>query len=146
MKKKVFATILVFVQFGALFGLVFRTSIEWDFNWSTAFIVLSFIIGLSALYTMKKSKFTISPIPRDQSLLVEDGLYGYIRHPMYLAVLLLALGFVWQKPDEINIIIYCILTLDLLMKLHWEEKLLAEKFEGYKTYQQRTKKLIPFVY
>lgn len=95
---------------------------------------------------MKKSKFTISPIPRDQAQLVEDGLYGYIRHPMYLAVLLLALGFVWQKPDIINIILYCILILDLLIKLHWEEKLLAEKFEGYQSYQQRTKKIIPFIF
>ncbi len=146
MKKSIFALILVVIQFGALFCLVFRTSIDWGFNWSTAFIVLSLITGFWALYTMKKSKFTISPIPRDQAQLVEDGLYGYIRHPMYLAVLLLALGFVWQKPDIINIILYCILILDLLIKLHWEEKLLAEKFEGYQSYQQRTKKIIPFIF
>lgn len=95
---------------------------------------------------MKKSKFTISPIPKEQSQLVEDGLYGYIRHPMYLGVLLLALGLIWQRPDQINIIIYVVLVIDLLLKLHWEEKLLAEKFDGYTAYQQRTKKIIPFIF
>lgn len=34
----------------------------------------------------------------------------------------------------------------LIIKLNWEEKMLLEKFSGYKNYRERTNKLIPFIY
>lgn len=146
MKKKSFAAILVIIQFSAIFILSYRSEIETKISFGNIMIFLSLFVGFWAIYTMRKSKFTISPIPREKAQLLDDGMYGFIRHPMYLAVLLLCLGFLLQNPDEINILVYAILFADLLVKLHWEEKLLEEKFEDYKNYQQRTKKIIPFIF
>lgn len=146
MKKSIFAAILVTLQFAAIFSIIFRTGFSIEINFGNILITLSLLTGFWALYTMKKSKFTISPIPREKAQLVEDGLYRYIRHPMYLAVLLLCSGLLIQRPDPVNISVFIILTVDLLIKLHWEEKLLAEKFEDYASYRLRTKKIIPFIY
>lgn len=146
MKKKIFAAILVIIQFSAIAVLAFRSEIETKISFGNTMILLSLFVGFWAIYTMRKSKFTISPIPREKAQLLDDGMYGFIRHPMYLAVLLLCLGFLLQNPDEINILVYAILFADLLVKLHWEEKLLEEKFEGYKNYQLKTKKIIPFIF
>lgn len=146
MKKKIFAAILVIIQFSAIAVLAFRSEIETKMSFGNTMILLSLFVGFWAIYTMRKSKFTISPIPREKAQLLEDGMYGFIRHPMYLAVLLLCLGFLLQNPDKVNILVYSILFADLLVKLHWEEKLLEEKFEGYKNYQLKTKKIIPFIF
>ncbi len=146
MKKKIFAAILVIIQFSAIAVLAFRSEIETKMSFGNTMIILSLFVGFWAIYTMRKSKFTISPIPREKAQLLEDGMYGFIRHPMYLAVLLLCLGFLLQNPDKVNILVYSILFADLLVKLHWEEKLLEEKFEGYKNYQLKTKKIIPFIF
>ena len=146
MKKKIFAAILVIIQFSAIAILAFRSEIETKMSFGNTMILLSLFVGFWAIYTMRKSKFTISPIPREKAQLLEDGMYGFIRHPMYLAVLLLCLGFLLQNPDKVNILVYSILFADLLIKLHWEEKLLEEKFEGYKNYQLKTKKIIPFIF
>lgn len=146
MKKKIFAAILVIIQFSAIAILAFRSEIETKMSFGNTMILLSLFVGFWAIYTMRKSKFTISPIPREKAQLLEDGIYGFIRHPMYLAVLLLCLGFLLQNPDKVNILLYSILFADLLVKLHWEEKLLEEKFEGYKNYQLKTKKIIPFIF
>lgn len=146
MKKKIFAAILVIIQFSAIAILAFRSEIETKMSFGNTMILLSLFVGFWAIYTMRKSKFTISPIPREKAQLLEDGMYGFIRHPMYLAVLLLCLGFLLQNPDKVNILVYSILFADLLVKLHWEEKLLEEKFEGYKNYQLKTKKIIPFIF
>ena len=146
LKKQIFATLLIIVQFSAIGIIIFRTHLETTLNIGNIIVFISFIIGFWALYSMSKSKFTISPIPRNNAELVNNGLYGFIRHPMYLAVLMLCLGYVIQKPDFINIFTYAILLSNLLIKLHWEEKLLTEKFENYRFYQQKTKKLIPFIF
>ena len=146
MKKKIFAAILVIIQFSAIAVLAFRSEIETKMSFGNTMIILSLFVGFWAIYSMRKSKFTISPIPREKAQLLEDGMYGFIRHPMYLAVLLLCLGFLLQNPDKVNILVYSILFADLLVKLHWEEKLLEEKFEGYKNYQLKTKKIIPFIF
>ena len=146
MKKKIFAAILVIIQFSAIAVLAFRSEIETKMSFGNTMILLSLFVGFWAIYSMRKSKFTISPIPREKAQLLEDGMYGFIRHPMYLAVLLLCLGFLLQNPDKVNILVYSILFADLLVKLHWEEKLLEEKFEGYKNYQVKTKKIIPFIF
>ena len=146
MKKKIFAAILVIIQFSAIAILAFRSEIETKMSFGNTMILLSLFVGFWAIYSMRKSKFTISPIPREKAQLLEDGMYGFIRHPMYLAVLLLCLGFLLQNPDKVNILVYSILFADLLVKLHWEEKLLEEKFEGYKNYQVKTKKIIPFIF
>lgn len=146
LKKQIFATLLVVVQFSAFGIIIYRTKLEATFNFGNALVFLSVAIGFWALYSMSKSKFTISPIPRNKAELVNNGPYGFIRHPMYLAVLMLCLGYVIQKTDFINILTYTILSLNLLIKLHWEEKLLTEKFENYRFYQQKTKKIIPFIF
>ncbi len=41
---------------------------------------------------------------------------------------------------------FLVLCVVLIIKLNWEEKMLVEKFSGYKDYMQNTKRLIPFIY
>lgn len=78
---------------------------------------------------------------------IDTGLYGVVRHPMYLATILmflpmpLILGSLW------GLLPMAIYPLLMVVRIGNEEKLLTRELEGYADYRQRVKyRLIPFVW
>ena len=78
---------------------------------------------------------------------IDTGLYGIVRHPMYMAttVLFLAMPLVLASPLSFLILL---LYLPLVARrIKNEEMVLEEGLEGYREYKQRVKyKVIPFVW
>jgi protein-S-isoprenylcysteine O-methyltransferase Ste14 len=84
---------------------------------------------------------------QENQKVVDTGLYGIVRHPMYSATLLLFLSM----PLILGSIPSFIITLTYIPIIHKrmnsEEKLLSEGLEGYKEYMQKVKyRIIPFIY
>ncbi|MGM0541998.1 MAG: methyltransferase family protein [Pseudomonadota bacterium] len=135
---------LVTVQFSLIALLI------WVLPWSAWQILplqlLAIFLGLWALKTMHLGNFNIVPDPRVGIKLVTTGPYQYIRHPMYLSILLFFFPWVMLYPTIISLFALGLLILTLIIKLHYEESLLAERLADYTIYQSQTKKLIPFVY
>jgi protein-S-isoprenylcysteine O-methyltransferase Ste14 len=76
--------------------------------------------------------------------LVMEGKYATVRHPMYLADIILGLSiFIWEPTYQImGIIVWLILV--LLFWANMEERLLEEKFiEDYHAYKKRVPMFIP---
>jgi protein-S-isoprenylcysteine O-methyltransferase Ste14 len=74
--------------------------------------------------------------------LVTNGLYRYVRHPLYTA----GLGFIWLMPIMTwNLLALIIgLTVYIFVGAYFEERKLLEEFgEEYEVYRQRTPMLIP---
>lgn len=115
---------------------------------ATAIFVFAISIWLAfwSIYTMQKSKLRIFPEPSIDAILITDGPYRYIRHPMYTSVLLGCLGLVLIHFNAIRSAVFILLLVDLLLKLHWEESLLKRKFDSYRKYCDDTFKLVPFIY
>ncbi len=81
------------------------------------------------------------------SNLVTDGPFEFVRHPIYLAVILVSLGLLLNEVTTLRIISALLLTFDLVIKAIYEEKLLVAYFKkGYEDYQKKTKMFIPFIY
>ncbi len=99
-----------------------------------------------AISQMKPGRFNIRPIPKKNSVLITDGVYSYIRHPMYSSVLLSMLGPVIMYWHMTNTVIYAALLINLLAKLHYEESLWLRRDPQYRDYCRHTKRLIPFIY
>lgn len=92
------------------------------------------------------ANLTPLPHPKDDSVLIQTGLYQYVRHPIYFGVLLAALAWLLIFPG-LYILAYSIcLFLFFDIKAWREEVWLVERFSGYKKYQARVKKLIPGIY
>jgi protein-S-isoprenylcysteine O-methyltransferase Ste14 len=89
---------------------------------------------------------TPNPVPRDSAQLRTTGIYGYIRHPMYLSVLTALIGFTLYYNSYYTLILCFAGVIFITIKIRFEEKYLNEKFDDYKSYSLRTKKLIPFIY
>ena len=75
---------------------------------------------------------------------VSDGIYRYIRHPIYIGDLLLILGF------ELALNSWCVLGVMLLapfvlQRALREERMLSSALPAYEEYCARTKRFVPFV-
>jgi protein-S-isoprenylcysteine O-methyltransferase Ste14 len=116
-------------------------------NWpALLLILLAGTVGVWAILVMRPREVSVFPDVRDRMRLVTIGPYRLIRHPMYTAVILGALGLVLGAPTLWRWAVWLVLLVDLLLKLHYEEQLLCARFAEYAAYQARSWRLIPFVY
>jgi protein-S-isoprenylcysteine O-methyltransferase Ste14 len=78
--------------------------------------------------------------------LVVDGLYRYIRHPMYTSLLLLAWGAFLKRIDPLTLVVVCLVTLALFLTAKVEESENIVFWGGdYQEYMRQSKMFIPFI-
>jgi protein-S-isoprenylcysteine O-methyltransferase Ste14 len=79
--------------------------------------------------------------------LVTSGIYGVIRHPSYLGLLINSLGWSLAFRSGVGIVLTALIIPPLLARIHAEEKLLHRQFGAeYDAYRARTSRLIPGLY
>ena len=84
---------------------------------------------------------------QENQKVVDTGLYGIVRHPMYSATLFLflSMGIVLGSPISF-LILLCYIPI-IALRIKNEEKVLEEGLAGYKEYTTRVKyKVIPFIW
>ena len=144
--KRFFSFFLVLMQFFCIFFLIFKSQVPFQNLFSSIFIFLGLFIGFYALYSFRVTKFSFFPQLRPGSKWVSDGIYKYLRHPMYLGVLLFSFGFFFSSVNAINAGILFVLFLVLYAKIIIEEQQLVMVFPDYINYLKSSKRLIPFVW
>jgi len=78
---------------------------------------------------------------------VETGLYGIVRHPMYSVTLLLFLSMPIVLGSVYAFLIFLAYPFIITNRIKHEEKFLEEKLDGYRAYKQKVKyRLIPFIW
>lgn len=105
-----------------------------------------FALGGWALWSMRSSLPNITPDVRRGATLVRAGPYRSIRHPMYTALLLIALALVLEEATTLRVVTWLLLAATLVVKLTYEERLLVAHFPDYPAYQSTTKRLLPFLF
>jgi protein-S-isoprenylcysteine O-methyltransferase Ste14 len=79
--------------------------------------------------------------------LVTSGVYGVIRHPSYLGLLVDSLGWALAFRSVVGVLLTALLIPPLLARIRAEERLLRAQFgEEYDVYCNRTSRLIPWLY
>jgi protein-S-isoprenylcysteine O-methyltransferase Ste14 len=79
--------------------------------------------------------------------LATSGLYGIIRHPSYLGLFVLMLGWGLAFRSGVGVVIAVLSLGVLLARIEAEERLLSESFGAeYEAYRARTWRLVPYVY
>ena len=104
--------------------------------------------GVLALAGALKLGRTLTPFicPKGGSVLLEQGPYRLVRHPIYSGLLQMALGWGLWVHGWLTIG-YALLLFALLdAKARREERWLVERFPGYVAYRRRVRRFIPFVY
>lgn len=78
---------------------------------------------------------------------IDTGLYGVVRHPMYFATVLLFLAMPLILGSWISFLIFLIYPVLIALRIRDEERLLERELAGYSEYKMRVRyRLIPFVW
>jgi protein-S-isoprenylcysteine O-methyltransferase Ste14 len=104
------------------------------------------ILRLAAVFELGHRFSGLVAIQPDHQLKT-DGLYRYIRHPGYTGLLVSMIGYVLVFRSSIGLILNVLLFLLLLSRMADEEKFLEAHFgSAYRTYCQKTRRLVPLIY
>jgi protein-S-isoprenylcysteine O-methyltransferase Ste14 len=128
------------------------------FLWSPGFALGLKIAGGIALllssflfYRAFADNTFVSPLVRIQQerkqKVVSTGVYGFVRHPMYLGGILLFAGAPLLLGSLYGLLIAVLVALLLAVRIVGEEKLLLKELAGYAGYQEKVRyRLVPFIW
>lgn len=86
------------------------------------------------------------PKPIEGGELVTTGVYSIVRHPIYTGLILGTLGWGLLRANLLGVMLAVVLFIFFDLKSRREEQWLCEAYASYAAYQQRVRKLIPWVY
>jgi len=140
---------LLFIGAFVLSGLDFRygwTSMpDWAVWGSVALLVLSY-----AMYAevMRENAYLSRTIEvQEGQKVVDTGLYGIVRHPMYSATVFLFISMPLVLGSLIAAAVMLLYVPVIALRISNEEELLARELEGYSEYKQKVRyRLIPFIW
>jgi len=139
--------LLVFIQALMLIYLFLSSPVLPSSLLPGIFLVAGISLALWATWCMRITTIQITADVAPDSNLVTDGPYEFIRHPMYVAVLLVGVGLLLNYFSSLRLFALTLLLIDFIIKADYEESLLGKFFsKGYADYQKKTKKFIPFIY
>ena len=144
----------------ALSGLMFIAGfvvagLDHRFGWSgmpVAVTVIASVLFLLAyaLYgeVMRENAYLSRTIGvQEGQKVVDTGLYGLVRHPMYMATVLLFLMIPLVLGSWYAVIPFAFYPAIIIVRLKDEEELLTRELKGYAEYKEKVKyRLIPFIW
>ena len=141
---------------GIMFLLGFIVAgLDFRFNWftlpkgvvlgATIVFLIAYILYAEVLRENTYLSRTIEV--QENQKVIDTGLYGIVRHPMYSATLLLFLSMPLVLGSIYSFLIFLAYPLIIAKRIKEEEKFLEEELEGYREYKQKVKyRLIPFIW
>ena len=104
----------------------------------------SFIAGIVSIFGMLLIMVGWKEIYRSKNELVTDGIYGFIRHPQYLGIILITTVWLFAWPTLITAIMWPILLFSYYRLAKKEENEMEKQFgEKYLEYKKRVPMLLP---
>lgn len=86
---------------------------------------------------------TPTPVPVADGQLSTDGLYKFMRHPIYTGVLTIVAGLAIRSGSLITLAIAGVTVVFFNQKATWEERQLADHYPDYADYAARTPRFVP---
>ena len=84
---------------------------------------------------------------QENQKVIDTGLYGIVRHPMYAVTILLFLSIPLILGSIISFLVFLIYPIIIAKRIKNEEEVLEKNLKGYKEYKNKVKyKMIPFIW
>lgn len=103
---------------------------------------LLFMLGVAQL----GRNLTPFPMPKPDTILIRDGPYGYVRHPIYSGIALGVLGWALVNGRWAGLLAALGVGVFFDAKASREERWLTARFPEYVAYRHQVRKLVPFFY
>jgi protein-S-isoprenylcysteine O-methyltransferase Ste14 len=117
---------------------------------AVALRILGVLAVLAAISLFREAKRVLgpalvpTPMPVATATLRQDGVFGTVRHPTYLAIIVGTLGWAltWDSLPDLACAVLC--SAFFIAKIQYEEGLLRDRFPEYDAYQRRVPALLPW--
>ena len=148
-RKVIGASAIMFILVFVLAGLNYR------FHWhqaSNKFVAIGVVIFILSYLlfgeVLRENAFLSRTIEvQENQKVVDTGLYGVVRHPMYVAVIFLFLSMPLILNSVFSLFVMLSIIPILVKRIKNEEEVLEKELVGYKEYKTKVKyRLIPFIY
>lgn len=148
-KKNVTISALLFIVAFVIAGL------NWRFNWILLpnlyvwSVSIIFILSYILYAEVMKENTYLSRVVEVQinQKVVDTGMYGIVRHPMYLATTILFLSMPLVLSSPLSFVIMLGYIPIIVKRIKNEEKILEQGLDGYSDYKKRVKyRMIPYVW
>lgn len=149
-QKKVIGASLVMFLAGFILS-----ALDYRFGWTyvpfpvviAAAVILLLSYGLYAEVMRENVYLSRTVEVQEEQKVIDTGLYGVVRHPMYFSTVLLFLSIPVVLGSWIGFAIFCIYPFLLVKRIKNEEQILEEGLKGYKEYKEKVRyRMIPFVW
>ena len=147
---------LVILFSGLLFLAVFVIAgLNFRFGWvvlpaAVSYAAAAVFLAGYALYAevLKENEYLSRTIEvQEGQKVVDTGLYGVVRHPMYMTTILLFLSMPLVLGSLISFLLMLLYLPIIAARIKNEEKVLEEGLEGYADYKKRVRwRMIPFIW
>jgi len=140
---------LMFIAGFVLAGLDFRFGWSQLPKWVSYLSALVYLLGYG-LYAevMRENAYLSRTIEvQEGQTVVDTGLYGVVRHPMYSATLILFLAMPLMLGSLLSFVCFLAYPAIIVKRIESEEALLEAELEGYIAYKQKVRyRLIPYLW
>lgn len=145
------------VALSALMFLVgfILAALDFRFGWSNmpVWVVsvasIIFLIGYALFAEVLRENAYLSRTVevQENQQVIDSGLYGIVRHPMYSATVLMFLSMPLILGSYISFVVFLVYPFLLIKRIRNEEMVLEEGLDGYAEYKKKVKyRMIPFVW
>ncbi len=148
-KQVVAFSTLLFAATFIVAGLNHRLGWQYLPDWTVYAASTLFLIGYAMYAEVMRENVWLSRTieVQEHQKVVDTGLYGIVRHPMYAATLLLFLAIPLVLASLWAFLIMLFYIPIIAKRIRSEEALLEQELNGYKEYKQRVRyKVIPFIW
>lgn len=155
-KEKESAQVGVVAISGLMFtGAFVIAGLDFRYGWSripTWLIVVASVILLASygMYgeVMRENAYLSRTVEvQENQKVVDTGLYGIVRHPMYTSTIFLYLSIPLVLGSWISFLIFLLYPVIIVFRIRNEEKVLEQGLKGYSEYKKKVKyRLIPFIW
>jgi protein-S-isoprenylcysteine O-methyltransferase Ste14 len=147
--------VLISLAVIALLAVLVVSALDWRLGWSNApvwVIVLGNLLVAGGLYltlvVLQQNRYAASTIETAAGqTVISTGLYGLVRHPMYLGALIMSVGVPLALGSYWGLLIILVVIPVLAFRISDEEKMLVGELAGYEDYRRKVRfRLIPAIW
>ena len=140
---------LMFVGGFVLAGLDYRFGWSAMPNWLVYTAAALFVVGYGMFAEVMRENAYLSRTVevQENQVVVDTGLYGIVRHPMYSATVLMFLAMPVILGSYVSLVIFLVYPFLIAKRIKNEEQVLEEGLQGYAEYKEKVKyRMLPFIW
>jgi protein-S-isoprenylcysteine O-methyltransferase Ste14 len=110
-------------------------------------ILVALGLGFAMLVVIQNSYAAANVIVEEDQKVISTGLYGIVRHPMYVGTLIMTIGIPLALGSWWGLAILLPVVAGLVLRILDEERLLTQELAGYREYRRQVHyRLVPYVW